>query len=505
MDMDAPLRTVCVGFVLLTMAQPAVSGGTGGALPPLAAHVTPSAASADEPAILNDRLVEPLVGVHYFPGWGRGSTDYWNYGTMPLHPERLPLLGNYTSDQRTVDAEIAAASEHGVGFFDLLYYDRQRATASGHPELRQGYQRFMESTAWKAQRGLRWMITYSNDVATPMSDEAWHACVADWIKAFQHPNYLRIDGRPVFKILTPHFLLNRQCSIPASNCSAIVGSRDWPTAVPSSECPAGTTVPPSTSAAACAVCGGCWDVPTLGFRCAAKRMSNVSCVVARLRELKAAASAIAGLREPLIGGSNFWPDRPVPSSTASELGWRYDFTGTYNMGVPPQLSAQCAGTVTPRLNCTSREFPYAVCSNWTDVARTNHSCDLVPYLPNAIASFDPRPWHQSDLGFTFPTREEWEVELRAIRGQTLREPRFGLPGSENTGVVKALTIYAVSCTLSLAFRPLHHDINGSGAHTGALSLISRTTRPLAPAADRVLPAAYMHSRAHCATLIWRCA
>ena len=126
-------------------------------------------------------------------------------------------------------------------------------------------------------------------------------------------------------------------------------------------------------------------------------MSNVSCVVVRLRELEAATSAIAGLGEPLIGGSNFWPDRRVPSSTASALGWRYDFTGTYNMGVPPQLSAQCAGTVTPRLNCTSHEFPYAVCSNWTDAARTNHSGDLVPYLPNAIASFDPRPWHQSDL------------------------------------------------------------------------------------------------------------
>ena len=76
---------------------------------------------------------EPLVGIHYFPGWGRGSTDYWQYGTMPAHPERLPLLGNFTSDQRTVDAEIAAASRYGVSFFDLLYYDRPRSTSSGHP------------------------------------------------------------------------------------------------------------------------------------------------------------------------------------------------------------------------------------------------------------------------------------------------------------------------------------------------------------------------------------
>ena len=115
------------------------------------------------------------------------------------------------------------------------------------------------------------------------------------------------------------------------------------------------------------------------------------------------------------------------------------------MAVPPQLSAQCAGTVAPRINCTGHEFPYAVCSSWADAARTNHSHDLVPYLPNAIASYDPRPWHQKDLGFTFPTREQWNLELRAIRAQTLREPRFGFPGSDNNyTIVKALTIYAVS-------------------------------------------------------------
>lgn len=407
-----------------------------------AGTTTPLSAGSAGEALNVEGPAEPLVGVHYFPGWGRGRTDYWNYGTMPLHPERLPLLGNFTSDQSTVDAEITAASEHGVGFFDFLYYDWPRASSSNHQELYQTYRRFMNSTAWKHGQGLRWMITYSNDVGSPLSDAEWQDCVTDWVKAFRHPNYLHIGGRPVFKILTPHYLLNRQCSIPAATCSEVVGARDWPMPVPSTDCPSGTKLSPSKSPAACTACGGCWDVPTVGFRCAIKRTSNVSCVTARLRELEE-ASASAGLGKPLIGSSNFWPDRPVLSSTKSELGWRYEFTGTYNMGVPPQLLAQCAGTVAPRLNCTSREFPYTVCSSWMDAARTNHSHDLVPYLPNAIASYDPRPWHQDDLGFTFPTREQWEMELRVIRAQTLHEPRFGFLGSDNT-ITKALTIYAVS-------------------------------------------------------------
>jgi hypothetical protein len=76
-----------------------------------------------------------------------------------------------------------------------------------------------------------------------------------------------------------------------------------------------------------------------------------------------------------------------------------------------------------------------------DAARTNHSRDARPYLPNAIASSDPRPWHPADLGFTFPTRELWEAELRTIRAQVVEGRAFGFPGPDNT-VVKALTIYA---------------------------------------------------------------
>ena len=381
------------------------------------------------------------MGVHYFPGWGRGPTDYWQYGTMPAHPERLPLLGNFTSDQRTVDKEIAAASKYGVSFFDLLYYDRPRSSSSGHPELYQGYQRFLAGSWPGGGRGLRWMITYSNDVQAPLSDGEWQSCVADWVQAFKHPNYLKIGGRPVFKVLTPHYLLNRQCSVAAPTCSAIVGARDWPTAVPSADCPPSQKALPSSSQSACVACGGCWDVPSVGFRCATKRMSNASCVTARLGGLEA-ASAAAGLPKPLIGGSNFWPHIPVPAPTGTEYGWAYDFTGTYNMAVPPPLSAQCAGTATPKLNCTGREFPYAVSTSWMDAARSNHSKDAVQYLPNAIASYDPRPWHPNDLGCTFPTRAQWEAELRTVRAQALKEPGFGFPGGPENSTVKALTIYA---------------------------------------------------------------
>jgi hypothetical protein len=94
---------------------------------------------------------------------------------------------------------------------------------------------------------LCWVITCSNDGAASMSEEAWASCVNDWVKAFLHPNYLKIGGRPVFKVIAPHFLLNRQCSIAASSCSDIIGARDWPTLVLTGGCPKGSATPNSNA------------------------------------------------------------------------------------------------------------------------------------------------------------------------------------------------------------------------------------------------------------------
>ena len=77
---------------------------------------------------------------------------------------------------------------------------------------------------------------------------------------------------------------------------------------------------------------------------------------------------------------------------------RWDWTGSYNAA--PPLCPDEPNDVCPKYvnswepNRTSKGaevFPYTECGDWQGAARTNHSHDRVPYLPNLIAGFDPRP------------------------------------------------------------------------------------------------------------------
>jgi hypothetical protein len=134
-----------------------------------------------------------LVGVYYFAGWWTNLPNKWNtsgHDWRTDYPGRVPLLGQY-NDQATMDREIVAASSHGVDFFQILWYPNGGA-------LNEGLRTFLAST----NAGLmKFTIEFVNhppfDLAT---DAEWAAACREWCAAMKHPGYLRIDGRPVFKV-----------------------------------------------------------------------------------------------------------------------------------------------------------------------------------------------------------------------------------------------------------------------------------------------------------------
>ena len=50
------------------------------------------------------------------------------------YPDRIPLLGNLTTDERTVAREVAVA-DTALDFFDILYYDGGPDCGSEEGEL----------------------------------------------------------------------------------------------------------------------------------------------------------------------------------------------------------------------------------------------------------------------------------------------------------------------------------------------------------------------------------
>jgi len=161
---------------------------------------------------------EVLVGVNYFAGWWKPAPNKWHNSRGEdwrlRFPERIPLLGEY-NEQATMDREIKAAAQARIDFFSILwYYNPPGQEREPNVALTErGLTNFMASP--EAKR-LRFMIEFCNhppfEAAT---DEDWARCVATWLKALEHPSYLRVGGRLVFKVHGGDYFLRQNGGDPA--------------------------------------------------------------------------------------------------------------------------------------------------------------------------------------------------------------------------------------------------------------------------------------------------
>jgi hypothetical protein len=153
---------------------------------------------------------EYLVGVYYFSGWSRQPPDRWVVGGRDWRkdwPARVPLLGEY-NEQETMDREIAAAADHGVHFFQILWYPAGQTLKewSANP-LNAGLRQFRASTN---RHRLRFTLEFVNHPPFDLRPEdEWKSACREWVAAMEDPAYLRVGGRPVFKIHGLHHFLNQ--------------------------------------------------------------------------------------------------------------------------------------------------------------------------------------------------------------------------------------------------------------------------------------------------------
>lgn len=142
-----------------------------------------------------------LVGVYYFSGWWREQPNKWTTGGTDWRghfPERVPLLGQY-NDQATMDAEIACASRHGVDFFQMLWYPRIAGVDEPHRQHLNDGTRFFVSSPYRNR--MRFTLEYVNHAPFNLADdEQWQSACSEWAACMKLPSYLRLNGRPVFKI-----------------------------------------------------------------------------------------------------------------------------------------------------------------------------------------------------------------------------------------------------------------------------------------------------------------
>jgi hypothetical protein len=146
---------------------------------------------------------EYLVGATYFSGWWEGEYSKWvtdGEDWREEYPERVPLLGQVNA-QACMDAEIAAAADYGLDFFQFLWYPCYNTAEIPAPvaeHANEGVAFFMASPA---SSRMRFFVEYCNHEPFSAGDEAtWAQACAELVSFMRHPSYLRVGGRAVLKI-----------------------------------------------------------------------------------------------------------------------------------------------------------------------------------------------------------------------------------------------------------------------------------------------------------------
>lgn len=154
---------------------------------------------------------KPSVGVYYFPGWYRGRTNpnewsEWRDKIMKV-PQPRALCGFYDdSDPKLWDYYMDWMPRYGVDFlaFDWYYNDREDLLSDS---LDKGFLQCKDRD--KVKFALHW-CNHGMPWKKPMDQS--RAKLLDMVdfcseRYFRQPNYLRIDGKPVFMIYDINQLL----------------------------------------------------------------------------------------------------------------------------------------------------------------------------------------------------------------------------------------------------------------------------------------------------------
>ena len=148
---------------------------------------------------------EYLIGCYYFAGWWRNPVPahYLNGGAdwRSIYPEREPIIGWFSDTQCLVDQEISIAALGGIDFFAFDFYTNKPDSTEfpgSQANNNNGLKYYLTSPN---KRLMKFALFYVNATRYEITDPAEWASYADlWVYYFQDPQYLKINGKPVFII-----------------------------------------------------------------------------------------------------------------------------------------------------------------------------------------------------------------------------------------------------------------------------------------------------------------
>ncbi|MHC4441480.1 MAG: glycoside hydrolase family 99-like domain-containing protein [Planctomycetota bacterium] len=118
-------------------------------------------------------------------------------------PQRKPLAGWYDDTQEAFDKHLQAMADCALDVMVIDWYPvhaitEEKDKAVYDRALNNGTQFFMNS---KLNVNVKFCLSLINHEPFAMkNDRDWETSIDLWIKAFKHPRYWKIDGKPVFTL-----------------------------------------------------------------------------------------------------------------------------------------------------------------------------------------------------------------------------------------------------------------------------------------------------------------
>lgn len=143
---------------------------------------------------------EYLIGINYFNGWNRNDPNRWQRQGRDWridYPERVPVTGCY-NDPETMYADIEAASNKGVDFFQMLWYVQKPEREKNSRRLNDCFAHYFQCSN---NHKIKFVLEFCNHPPYEiLQDELWAESVAEWVEIMSHPGALKVNGKVVFKI-----------------------------------------------------------------------------------------------------------------------------------------------------------------------------------------------------------------------------------------------------------------------------------------------------------------
>ncbi|MCE7042821.1 glycoside hydrolase family 99-like domain-containing protein [Dyadobacter sp. CY312] len=154
----------------------------------------------------------PKIGAYYFDGWS-GTTFHITDDLKNNYPEREPKWGWVTSKQEIVDEQIALAADAGLSFFSFCWYFSEKQKYDDII-LNNALNYFKRS---KNGKMMEYCLLVANHAGFNIGPEGWDQVTQIWLKEFQQPQYLRVDGKPLLIFFEYNSLIKNFGSAEAVN------------------------------------------------------------------------------------------------------------------------------------------------------------------------------------------------------------------------------------------------------------------------------------------------